>query len=86
MFLPKVLKAYLILLIALSFNMKSFAQGKEGLIIPSIPHPLYREIKPANFTIKANDLFISAGEKTDMFRDPTFDIQCGQCTKTYVQA
>lgn len=59
-----------ILLTYVSCINATSAQDKQAVQILSIPHPLYWDIKPVTYSIKGNELFISAGEKTDMFRDP----------------
>lgn len=46
------------------------AFANDSLRIASIPHPLYWENKPINYTLKGNKLVIESGAKTDMFRDP----------------
>ena len=60
------------LVLFLFFAAGNSVMGQEGekIHIPSIPHPLHWENKPVNYQIKGNELFITAGEKTDMFRDP----------------
>ncbi len=60
----------IVLLTFVSCTNATSAQDKQAVKIPSIPHPLYWDIKPVTYSIKGNELFISAGEKTDMFRDP----------------
>jgi len=60
----------IVLLTYVSCINATSAQDKQAVQIPSIPHPLYWDIKPVTYSIKGNELYISAGEKTDMFRDP----------------
>jgi regulation of enolase protein 1 (concanavalin A-like superfamily) len=63
-------KQFLALFLFFATGYRVAGQGTENISIPSIPYPLNWEIKPVKYTIKGNELFISAGEKTDMFRDP----------------
>lgn len=46
------------------------AQNTASMKLPSIPFSLYWENKPVSTTITGNKLVITAGAKTDMFRDP----------------
>lgn len=52
------------------FPMETSAQSASDLAIPSIPQKTFWENKPEKFSLKADVLTITAGEKTDMFRDP----------------
>ena len=45
-----------------------FAQ--DNIRIKAIPYPLKWENTPKDFSLGSNGLIITAGEKTDMFRDP----------------
>ena len=47
-----------------------FGQASDSIRILSIPYPLSWEIKPVKYSVNGNQFFVSAGEKTDMFRDP----------------
>ncbi|MFI5153991.1 MAG: DUF1349 domain-containing protein [Chitinophagales bacterium] len=47
-----------------------FAQGTDSISIAGIPHKLFWQNAPLNFSNKNNLLSITAGPKTDMFRDP----------------
>jgi regulation of enolase protein 1 (concanavalin A-like superfamily) len=42
----------------------------QQISVPGIPKPCKWENQPASFSIKGNALTATAGEKTDMFRDP----------------
>lgn len=64
--MKKLLSFYVLLV----FSTQIVAQSSENLALPSIPKPLYWENKPENFSVKGNVLVITAGEKTDMYRDP----------------
>ncbi len=46
------------------------AQLKDSVIIPSIPYKLFWENTPVHFENTKTSLTITAGAKTDMFRDP----------------
>ena len=46
------------------------AQPKDSVRIPAIPRGLYWENPVKTFSVKEKELVITAGEKTDMFRDP----------------
>lgn len=52
------------------FPLTIVAQGTGSVVIESIPKQLYWENTPEKFAVKGNVLSITAGGKTDMFRDP----------------
>jgi len=52
------------------FYLNVQAQKPDSLYIQSIPHGLFWENTPKRFSIRKDTLEISAGGKTDMFRDP----------------
>src|ERR1700712_4420788 len=52
------------------FCLKAHAQPVDSVRIPAIPRGLYWENAPKYFSVLGNDLIITAGPKTDMFRDP----------------
>ena len=58
----------LILFCALQLNV--LAQREDSLFIRSIPHALFWVNTPKKYSIREDKLEITAGEKTDMFRDP----------------
>jgi len=58
----------LILLCAIQFH--GLAQSHDSLIIRQIPHPLFWVNSPIKYSSHGELLEITAGEKTDMFRDP----------------
>jgi uncharacterized protein len=70
MFRQHFIRMIIVLFTTVSCINLASAQDKQSVQITSIPHPLYWDIKPVTYSIKGNELFISAGEKTDMFRDP----------------
>jgi uncharacterized protein len=70
MFRQHFIRMIIVLFTTVSCINLASAQDKQSVQIPSIPHPLYWDIKPVTYSINGNELFISAGEKTDMFRDP----------------
>lgn len=52
------------------FFLTAAAQKKDTVRISGIPHPLYWKNEPAAFVAGSSGFTITAGEKTDMFRDP----------------
>jgi regulation of enolase protein 1 (concanavalin A-like superfamily) len=46
------------------------AQSTDPIRLHSLPAPLFWENTPLHFHLDSSHLFIEAGEKTDMFRDP----------------
>jgi regulation of enolase protein 1 (concanavalin A-like superfamily) len=46
------------------------AQSHDTVRLSAIPYPLTWDNSPQKFSVKSNQLIITAGEKTDMFRDP----------------
>jgi regulation of enolase protein 1 (concanavalin A-like superfamily) len=54
----------------LLFSFKLVAQKNDSIRISSIPHLLFWENSPEKFSTDNNKLVITAGPKTDMFRDP----------------
>jgi regulation of enolase protein 1 (concanavalin A-like superfamily) len=65
-----LMKALLLLAIGFFAIACTMAQKPDSLTIGSIPHKLFWENKPVGFKIHNNALTLTAGEKTDMFRDP----------------
>ncbi len=65
-----LVKPLLFLFLLTGGSLKLEAQNSEILEIKGIPKKLFWENKPEIFSLKANVLTITAGEKTDMFRDP----------------
>lgn len=59
----------LILIVSLVLQITG-AYAQAPVSIPTIPGSLHWEIAPTGFTLGANVITITAGEKTDMFRDP----------------
>lgn len=60
---------YMLVFLTCSLFYSPYAKAQSESL-PSIPHPLSWENKPKEFHISGNSLVITAGEKTDMFRDP----------------
>lgn len=56
--------------ISLSITEKCFSQKKDSLKIAPISKFLKWENQPKNYLIQQSAITITAGEKTDMFRDP----------------
>ncbi len=52
------------------YQLNAQAQKRDSLFIHAIPYPLFLENTPKNYSIHQDTLEITAGEKTDMFRDP----------------
>lgn len=65
-----LVKPLLFLFLLTGGSLKLEAQNSDILEIKGIPKKLFWENKPEIFSLKANVLTITAGEKTDMFRDP----------------
>jgi regulation of enolase protein 1 (concanavalin A-like superfamily) len=61
------IKIIAVIVIALIASVASQAQP---LKFSKIPHPLTWVNKPVSYKINPESIFIQAGEKTDMFRDP----------------
>jgi|SRR5688500_8576719 len=61
---------YILLLVGIHIFLNVSAQQNDRANVGVIPHKMEWENKPIEFTIKGNTLAITAGEKTDMFRDP----------------
>jgi regulation of enolase protein 1 (concanavalin A-like superfamily) len=55
---------------AIAISLFAGALYGQDVKIPAIPRPLRWENMPKSFTAQGNSLVITAGEKTDMFRDP----------------
>ena len=54
----------------LFLSFKLVAQKNDSVRISTIPHQLFWENSPEKFSTDNNKLVITAGPKTDMFRDP----------------
>jgi regulation of enolase protein 1 (concanavalin A-like superfamily) len=67
---PSSRKALLCLAITVISATTLRAQQNLPVTLPSIPHPLSWENKPVGFSTDGSHLVITAGAKTDMFRDP----------------
>lgn len=65
-----LVKPLLFLFLLTGGSLKLEAQNSDILEIKGIPKKLFWENKPEIFSLKANVLTITAGEKTDMFREP----------------
>lgn len=63
-------KQFLALFLFFAAGNTVMGQEAENIRILSIPTSLNWEIRPLKFSVNGNQLFVSAGEKTDMFRDP----------------
>lgn len=64
------MRALFFFTILFAFPMETSAQRANDLAISSIPKKMFWENKPEKFSLKSDVLTITAGEKTDMFRDP----------------
>jgi len=58
------------LIAAVFICISVLAQKTDAVTIKAIPHQLYWENKPVAVTQSESSITITAGEKTDMFRDP----------------
>ena len=63
-------KQFLALFLFFAAGNMVMGQESENIRILSIPTSLNWEIRPLKYSVNGNQLFVSAGEKTDMFRDP----------------
>lgn len=54
--------------------------------LPGIPHTLHWENEPLTFRIEQSTLRITAGEKTDMFRDPNVTYNTDNAPKLLFEA
>lgn len=54
--------------------------------LPGIPHTLYWENQPLSYHINESTLNITAGEKTDMFRDPNVTYNTDNAPKLLFEA
>jgi regulation of enolase protein 1 (concanavalin A-like superfamily) len=52
----------------------------------AIPHPLKWENKPLEFSVDKNRIILTAGEKTDMFRDPNVTYNTDNAPKLLFKA
>jgi regulation of enolase protein 1 (concanavalin A-like superfamily) len=52
----------------------------------AIPHPLKWENKPLEFLVEKNKVILTAGEKTDMFRDPNVTYNTDNAPKLLFKA
>jgi uncharacterized protein len=62
------------------------AQVNDSLRIDSIPHTLVWNNKPAKFSLKKGGFIITAGPKTDMFRDPNVTYNTDNAPKLLFEA
>lgn len=65
-----MVKYFFGLLMLLLFHFYAPAQRRDSLFISPIPFPLLLENPPKKYSIHKDTIEITAGEKTDMFRDP----------------
>ena len=68
------------------FFTQNYAQTSNNLHIATIPKPLNWENLPKSFTAGTNSLTITAGEKTDMFRDPNVTYNTDNAPKLLFEA
>lgn len=62
------------------------SQNQEQLKLPSIPYNLFWENKPLSYTVAGKGIIITAGEKTDMFRDPNVTYNTDNAPKLFFHA
>lgn len=65
-----LIKKIPLILLVCGLQNSAMAQGSNSISIPSIPHKLHWYNAPQKYTLENNVLAITAGPKTDMFRDP----------------
>lgn len=65
--------------------VSALAQKTDAVTIKGIPHQLYWENKPVAFTQSESRITITAGEKTDMFRDPNVTYNTDNAPKLLFQ-
>lgn len=63
-----------------------YSQQKEVVRMDAIPHPLKWENKPLEFSADKNRIILTAGEKTDMFRDPNVTYNTDNAPKLLFKA
>ena len=66
----RLIKAFLLILVLHQLSKSSMAQPSGSIKLQGIPFPLTWENSPKTFSAKPNEISITAGTKTDMFRDP----------------
>jgi len=66
--IPARMTHFLIILVVLQNNIE--AQSNDTVRISGIPFPLTWDNAPLKFSAKTNQIIMTAGAKTDMFRDP----------------
>jgi regulation of enolase protein 1 (concanavalin A-like superfamily) len=64
------MKKIILTTIILCATTASSLYAQSTIKFSGIPHPLSWVNKPVNYKINSTSIFIEAGEKTDMFRDP----------------
>ena len=67
---PKPAKCFVLLFAVFFSCFQIDAQKPVPIRIPAIPHELFWENTPVQFSAEADQIVIVAGQKTDMFRDP----------------
>ncbi len=77
-------RPFILHLILLHFSLFSIAQQKEYRL-SSIPFPLHLENKAKAVQVLQNDLLLTAGAKTDMFRDPNVTYNTDNAPKLLFQ-
>jgi len=66
--MKKHISKVIVTIVFTAFTIYGYAQNT--LKFSKIPHPLSWTNKPLSYKINPGSIFIEAGEKTDMFRDP----------------
>jgi uncharacterized protein len=77
---------YIFPLIVLAFSLNVRAQKADSVKIKSIPGAMFWENQPQKFLQLNNEIVITAGEKTDMFRDPNVTYNTDNAPKLLFQA
>jgi regulation of enolase protein 1 (concanavalin A-like superfamily) len=79
------IKTIAIISSSIFFAPKVYSQN-DSVSISSIPHKLFWENKPLSFKESKNEFTITAGEKTDMFRDPNVTYNTDNAPKLLFKA
>lgn len=64
----------------------AMSQSGDSLRLPGIPHPLFWYNTPAQYNVRNGVLQITAGPKTDMFRDPNVTYNTDNAPKLLFEA
>src|SRR6266700_4666755 len=82
----RLIKNILILVTVFLFKFNMYAQKTGALRINPIPHELFWENAPKKISVEPDRIVITAGEKTDMFRDPNVTYNTDNAPKLLFKA